>query len=203
MPGLLLFMAIGYLSGSVLYARLVASHVLKIDIATIGDGNPGTSNVGKAGGPGWAVAVFIMDVLKAAIPTYIAYAAFGIDDWRLPFIAIMPAIGHAYPIFFGFKGGKGIAAISGGWVGIALWEVITVGGLMLALWYVSIRESAWVTMFMGLSVGLYLVLVRAPQFWFGYWVLGMIFLIWTHRRELPKPPGVQPWVMRVAQLWHR
>ncbi|MEM6285289.1 MAG: hypothetical protein AAF787_24080, partial [Chloroflexota bacterium] len=77
------------------------------------------------------------------------------------------------------------------------------GGLMLALWYVSIRESAWVTMFMGLSVGLYLVLVRAPQFWFGYWVLGMIFLIWTHRRELPKPPGVQPWVMRVAQLWHR
>ncbi|MEO1443589.1 MAG: glycerol-3-phosphate acyltransferase, partial [Chloroflexota bacterium] len=199
----LLFMAIGYLSGSVLYARLIATHVLKIDLATVGDGNPGTSNVGKAGGPGWAVAVFVMDVLKAAIPTYIAYVGFGLNDWRLPFIAIMPAIGHAYPIFFGFKGGKGIAAIAGGWVGIALWEIITVGGLMLGLWYVSVRESAWVTMFMSLSVGLYLVLVRAPQFWFGYWVLGMIFLVWTHRRELPNPPGVQPWVVRVAQLWHR
>ncbi len=199
----IILIAVGYLSGSVLYSKLIATHILNVDIATVGDGNPGVTNVGKAGGAKWALTAFVFDCLKAAIPVAIAYLWLGIRDWQIVPIAIAPAIGHAYPIFFGFKGGKAIAAVAGGWVGLALWEVITVGGLLLGFWYFSVKESAWATMLMVLSTGVYLLLTNAPPEWMGYWVASLIFLAWTHRRELPNPPGVQPWVHSVAQLWHR
>jgi acyl phosphate:glycerol-3-phosphate acyltransferase len=203
MLDLALWVIIGYLSGSMMYSRLIATHILRVDIYAVGDGNPGTFNVGRAGGVGWAVTAFIMDVLKAAVPVGIAYLWLGISDWRIAFIGIAPALGHAYPLFFGFRGGKGIAAVSGGWVGLALGHVITVGGLLLAFWYFSVKESAWATIFMGISTGLYLLLIRAPGAWFGYWLACLAFLLWTHRRELSNPPGVQPWVENVVGLWHR
>jgi len=199
---LLLWVLIGYLSGSVLYSRLISEQVLQVDIRTVGDGNPGTANVGRVGGPRWAVVAFILDVLKAAVPVGIAYLWLGINDWRIVPIAIAPAIGHAYPLFFGFQGGKGIAAVAGGWVGLAIWEIITVGGILLGFWYFSVKESAWAVVFMSLSLGLYLLLTGVPGAWYGYYVAGFLFLLWTHRRELPNPPGIQPWVKRVAGLWH-
>lgn len=199
---MLLWVLVGYLSGSVLYSRLIATYVLKVDIYSVGDGNPGTFNVGRAGGVGWAVTAFVLDVLKAAVPVGIAHFAFGIVDWRIILIAIAPAIGHAYPIFFGFRGGKAIAAVSGAWVGIAIWQMITVGGLLLLFWYLSVKESAWATIFMVLSVGIYLLLVRAPVVWFGFWLTNIAFLSWTHRKDLVNPPGVKPWVQRVVGLWH-
>lgn len=203
MLSVLLWVVIGYLSGSVLYSQLIATYILNVDIHTIGDGNPGTFNVGRAGGTGWAVTAFVLDVLKAAVPVGIAYWWLGINDWRIIPIAIAPAVGHAYPLFFGFRGGKAIAAVSGAWVGIAIWEMITVGGLLLAYWYFSVKESAWATIFMVLSIGVYLLLVRAPAVWFGFWVTNIIFLTWTHRHNLTNPPGVKPWVQDVATLWHR
>ncbi len=202
MTMILIWALVGYISGSVMYSRLIAKHILNVDIYSIGDGNPGTFNVGRAGGTKWAILAFILDTLKAAIPVAIPYIALGITDWRIIPIAITPAIGHAYPLFFGFKGGKGIAAIAGGWVGLAIWEIITVGGLLLAFWYFSVKESAWAVIFMGMSIGLYLLITQVPFPWYGYWFIGMIFLLWTHRREIKNPPGVQPWVERVAGLWH-
>ncbi len=199
----LLFVVIGYLSGSVLYSRLIATHILRVDISTVGDGNPGTFNVGKAGGAGWATVAFLLDVLKAAIPVGIATLRFGINDWRAVPIAIAPAIGHAYPLFFGFKGGKGIAAVSGGWVGLALWWVMPIGGILLAFWYFSVNESAWATLLMTLSTGVYLLLTGAPPVWVGYLLVCLVYLTWTHRRDLANPPGVKPWVQQVAGLWHR
>jgi acyl phosphate:glycerol-3-phosphate acyltransferase len=194
---------VGYLSGSVLYSKLITRYILNTDIATVGDGNPGMTNVIKAGGVRWGVTAFILDCLKAAIPVALAYLLLGIRDWRVVLVALAPAVGHAYPVWFGFNGGKAIAAIAGSWVGLALYEVITVGGLMLAFWYLSVRESAWATILMVLSIGLYLLLTDAPPEWLGYWVASLIFLTWTHRRGLSNPPGVQPWVHNVARLWHR
>lgn len=203
MLSLVAFVVVGYLSGSVLYSRLIATHFLNVDISSVGDGNPGTFNAGLAGGVLWGTLVFLLEVLKAAIPVGVAYWAFGIIDWRIVPIAIAPPIGHAYPLFFDFDGGKGIAAISGAWAGMTLWMVMPVGGILLAFWYLSVEESAWATLFMVFSVALYLILIQAPQTWFAYLVVSLIFLTWTHRKELPNPPGVKPWVKHVAGLWHR
>ena len=102
----LIWILIGYVSGSVMYSRLIAHYILDVDIYSVGDGNPGTFNVGRAGGAKWAIVAFILDTLKAAIPVAIPYLWLGIVDWRILPIAIAPAIGHAYPLFFGFRGAK-------------------------------------------------------------------------------------------------
>jgi glycerol-3-phosphate acyltransferase PlsY len=198
---LLVWVLIGYLSGSVLYSKLIATYILKVDLRAVGDGNPGTFNVGKAGGARWAVIAFILDMLKAAIPVGIAHFAFGINDWRLPLLAIAPAIGHRYPLFFGFQGGKAIAAVAGGWVGIATWEVITVGGLLLLVWYLTVEESAWATLLMVLTVGAYVLLRGANPIWLGYWVLMTAFLIWTHYPEIKGVPTLKGWARRL--LWRQ
>lgn len=202
MIDVLLWSLIGYLSGSILYSKLIATYVLKIDISQIGDGNPGTTNVAKVGGAKWAATAFFLDVLKGAVPVAIAHFALGMQDWRIIPIAIAPAVGHAYPIFFGFKGGKGIATVGGGWVGIATWEMITVGSLFLLFWYRTVRESAWVTVFMVLSTAAYIIVTGKPNYWIGFIFVNLAFLAWTHRHDLPNSPGVQPWVKNLAgRIW--
>jgi glycerol-3-phosphate acyltransferase PlsY len=202
MLSLLLLTVAGYLSGSVLYAKLIARYALKVDLATVGDGNPGMTNIARAGGAGWAALTFALDCSKAAVPVGIAYQLMGIQDWRILIIALAPPLGHVYPIFYKFKGGKAIAAISGSWIGIALAEVIIVGALLLIYWNSAIRESAWVTMFMVVSVAIYLSLTGAPPIWMTFIFISLGFLAWTHRHSLHNPPGVKPWVKQVAALWH-
>lgn len=190
----------GYLSGSVLYSKLIAKYVLRQDIGTTGDGNPGATNVAKLGGAKWAIVAFALDVLKAAVPVAIAHFGYGLTDWRLMIVGVAPAIGHAYPLFSGFRGGKAIAAIAGAWVGIALWELITVGGLLLLFWYKVIEQSAWVTIFMLLTVGAYLLARSAPLYWFAFWGVSLLFLTWTHRKELNQRPTLNAKLR--SQLWH-
>lgn len=203
MASLLLFTVVGYVSGSVLYAKLIARYFLHVDLATVADGNPGMTNVARAGGAGWAALAFVLDCSKAAVPVGIAHTLLGIHDWRILVIALAPAVGHAYPIFSNFRGGgKAIAAIAGSWVGIALAEVIVVGAVLLVYWNASIRESAWVTLFMVASVTVYLLLTGAPAVWVTFSLVSLGFLAWTHRHGLHNPPGVKPWVKRVAALWH-
>jgi glycerol-3-phosphate acyltransferase PlsY len=200
---MLLWSVVGYLSGSVLYSKLIAKYVLKVDIGAVGDGNPGSTNVAKAGGAKWAAVAFLLDVLKAALPVGIPYFFLGMNDPRILVVALMPAIGHAYPLYFGFKGGKAIAAISGAWVGLATWELITVGGLLLLYWYLSVKSSAWATIFMVTSIGLYLYLTGKPPLFYGFWLLSLAFLSWTHRHDLrTEYPGVGNWPRQVASQWH-
>lgn len=204
MTNTILLIILGYVSGSVLYSKLIAQYVLKVNIASVGDGNPGTTNVAKAGGAKWAVIAFILDCLKATIPTAIGLYIFQITNWQIVLIAIAPAVGHTYPLFTKFKGGKAIAAVSGSWIAFATWEVITIGGLLLLFWYLSVEESAWATIFMVLSVGVYLILRSAPALWLEYWVASLLWLIWTHRKNLATAyPGTNTWVKSLAALWHR
>jgi glycerol-3-phosphate acyltransferase PlsY len=160
------------------------------------------TNVARAGGAGWAAFAFLLDCCKAAVPVGLAYYIFGIQDWRVVPIALAPPIGHAYPIFFDFKGGKAIASIAGSWVGIAILEIIVVGAFLLLYWNASVRESAWVTMFMVISVIIYLLLTGAPLIWTLFALTSLGFLAWTHRHTLHNPPGVKPWVQQVAAIWH-
>jgi glycerol-3-phosphate acyltransferase PlsY len=202
MASVTLFTLAGYLSGSVLYSKLIARYLLRVDLATIGDGNPGMTNVARAGGTGYAALAFLLDSIKAAIPVGIAYYMLGIQDWRILPIAIAPGIGHAYPIFFQFKGGKAIAAMGGSWIGIAIFEVIVVGATLLVYWSLSVRESAWATMLMLVCTLIYLLLTNAPPIWVIFMLITIAFLAWTHRKNLSNSPGVKPWVQRVVMLWH-
>jgi glycerol-3-phosphate acyltransferase PlsY len=129
----ILLIVCAYLAGSVPFAYLVAKAVGGIDIREVGSGNVGATNVGRALGRGWAILVFSLDVLKGLLPTLAALLAHGsrIGGQALPPGAALTALaavaGHNWPIFLGFKGGKGMATSCG--VFLALFPL----GLLIAL----------------------------------------------------------------------
>ncbi|MFB9938889.1 MULTISPECIES: glycerol-3-phosphate 1-O-acyltransferase PlsY [Shewanella] len=101
-----------YLLGSISSAVLVCRLKGLPDPRGKGSGNPGATNVLRIGGTWAAAMVFFFDMLKGALPAYTAYLM-GIDAVWLGVIAIAACLGHIYPIFFGFKGGKGVATALG------------------------------------------------------------------------------------------
>ena len=116
----LFFAVVGYLSGSVLYAKLFCRLFGKADaINKSRDHNPGTSNAFKFGGFWCGLLTLVFDLLKGFVPTSLYVAATrNLMDWGLAFVLAAPVIGHIFPLFYKFKGGKGIAASFGCLLGI-------------------------------------------------------------------------------------
>ena len=83
-----------------------------IDITKVGSGNPGASNISRTMGRGWGIAVFVLDALKGIIPA--AVGAYLLDSRPLGYAMVGAAIiGHMFPVTRGFRGGKGVATMSG------------------------------------------------------------------------------------------
>ena len=152
--GAIVFLVIGYLSGAVNYAIIVTKMVAGKDIRTIGNCNPGTSNVARSVGKGWGVLVGVLDGLKGVVPDLIARLTFFTGDSPTDFlllycIGVAAVVGHCRPIFYGFKGGGGVGTMQG--VSLFLVPVeylasMLLGGLivLLALRKVQYRFSRWI-----------------------------------------------------------
>ena len=101
-----------YLIGSINFAYLV-SKFKNIDISKSGSGNPGTSNVMRTMGKKFAVLVLMGDLSKGLLPVVL----FPNDEYLI-FYCLVSIIGHIFPIFYGFNGGKGVATYVGAYIGI-------------------------------------------------------------------------------------
>ncbi|MFZ5941143.1 MAG: glycerol-3-phosphate acyltransferase [Bacteroidota bacterium] len=103
-----------YLSGSVSFAILITRWVTGKDIRTLGNCNPGTSNVGRSVGKGWALLVLTGDLLKGLLPLFLAQSLLfpGKDPYSYFSLILTGAAaitGHCFPLFYGFRGGGGLA----------------------------------------------------------------------------------------------
>ncbi|MGZ9899174.1 glycerol-3-phosphate 1-O-acyltransferase PlsY [Shewanella gaetbuli] len=108
----ILMIILAYLAGSISSAILVCKMRGLPDPRQHGSGNPGATNVLRIGGVSSAVLVLFFDMLKGALPSYLSYLM-GLDAVSLGLIAVAACIGHIYPVFFQFKGGKGVATAFG------------------------------------------------------------------------------------------
>jgi len=101
-----------YLMGSIASAVVVARLMGLPDPRTQGSGNPGATNVLRLGGKKAAALTLLGDVLKGVIPVLAARLA-GLPETGVALVALAAFLGHLYPVFFGFKGGKGVATAFG------------------------------------------------------------------------------------------
>lgn len=101
-----------YLLGSISSAVLICRLLKLPDPREHGSHNPGATNVLRLGGKVAAAAVLLFDMLKGTIPVWVAYYQ-GVEPLYLGLIGIAACLGHIYPIFFHFKGGKGVATAIG------------------------------------------------------------------------------------------
>jgi acyl phosphate:glycerol-3-phosphate acyltransferase len=122
---------LAYLLGSLSFAVIVSKAMGLADPKSYGSGNPGATNVLRSGSKKAAIFTLLGDVLKGVaallITKYFA-AQFGISDTGIAVVAIAVFLGHLFPIYFGFKGGKGVATAAG-----VLWALDWRVGLALSL----------------------------------------------------------------------
>lgn len=122
MVRIVIYALLGYVSGSVLYARFWAKILKKEDITLkSGDRNPGTTNAFKYGGFLCGFLTLVCDILKGFIPVKLYLMGgdeFAIFDWRFALVLCAPVVGHVFPVFYNFSGGKGIAATFGVLLGL-------------------------------------------------------------------------------------
>ena len=152
-------LVVSYLIGSVDFAVVVA-RMHGVDIHEVGSGNPGTSNVMRTLGRGPAIMVFVGDTIKgviaAAVGTFLIAEANPLSLWAFA-TGLAAVVGHCYPIYHGFKGGKGVA--TGGGV---LAFCIPVVALILAVTWALVAKVGKVASVASLVV----VLLTLPL---AYW----------------------------------
>ena len=186
---------IGYLLGSIPFGVLVAKR-FGVDIYSVGSGNPGATNVLREIGKPAGYTVFVFDFLKGFLATYwFMIPVFSIETdpvflglWGLP----AAVLGHTYPLFTGFRGGKGVATAMGGLLGV-MPECLLLGLVTWAIIFYSTRYVALASIGFGLS----LPICSLVTFWAsdenhrhaGIVVLALVvmaWIIWRHRSNLAR-----------------
>lgn len=187
---------IGFISGSLMWSLWVGRWALGKDIRQYGDGNPGMTNVMRAGSKGWAAFAFALDILKGAVPVAVAKWLVGIEGWALVPVALAPILGHAFSPLLGFRGGKAVAVTMGVWTALTLWEVPTIGGILLGVWFAVISVSGWAVLFMGLSVFAYLLLTNPSPVLLAILAGNTVIVGWKYRDDLRLFPALRPWIQK-------
>jgi len=121
---------LGYLCGSIPFGLLLTRAAGLGDIRSIGSGNIGATNVLRTGNKGLAVATAVLDAAKGAVPVLIAQQLWGLEPALLA--AIGAFLGHVFPVWLRFKGGKGVAT----YIGVLLGLSWIVGLIFCAVWLV-------------------------------------------------------------------
>jgi glycerol-3-phosphate acyltransferase PlsY len=188
---------IGYLLGSIPFGVLLTRVAGAGDLRTIGSGNIGATNVLRTGRKGLAAATLILDALKGVAAILIVRALFPGEPQLDPLAAFGALIGHLYPVWLRFRGGKGVATF----LGIVLALAWQVGLVAVAVWLAMLaltRYSSLSGMTMALSAPVAAALL-------GRFDLTLLFLgfallvVWKHRSNLDRLlSGTEPRVGRSA-----
>jgi glycerol-3-phosphate acyltransferase PlsY len=197
-----LLIAVGsYLIGSIPFGYL-AGRLCGVDIRTKGSGNIGATNALRVLGKKWGYTVFLLDFLKAWLPVKLALG-WGIALMVHPASApgalagLCALLGHSFPVWLGFKGGKGIASSAGVMVGLFSLAVFLVClGMWLLLFtvtrYVSIA-SIVAAISLPVAVGILVLLHRADWLGFTVSVVMAALAIWRHRSNIVRlRAGTEP-----------
>lgn len=129
---------VAYLVGSISSAILICRVLDLPDPRTTGSQNPGATNVLRISNKTTAATVLLLDVLKGVLPVWGSYFI-GLDPISLGFIALAACLGHMYPIFFQFKGGKAVATA----FGVLLPIGIDLGILLILTWGIVAKSSKY------------------------------------------------------------
>ncbi|HEX9118003.1 MAG TPA: glycerol-3-phosphate acyltransferase [Anaerolineae bacterium] len=193
---------LGFLLGSLPLSVWLGKLVLHTDIRDYGDGNPGGTNVMRAGSRTLGVLAIILDMLKAAGPVSLAHYVFQVTGWPLVPVMLAPILGHIFSPFLGFRGGKALACTFGAWTALTVPFGPFVMGGSVFIFYQLLNASGWAVMASLLTLlGFLLVPAlhwRSPGLTAGLtlplfvaWAGTVAILAWTHRADLRQRPALR------------
>ena len=178
------FIILAYLLGSVSFGILVSRAFGLPDPRTVGSGNPGATNVLRSGKKLAALLTLLGDAAKGWLPVWLAQV-YGLEVEVVSWIAVAVFLGHLYPVFYRFKGGKGVATA----LGVLLAFSPLLAGLALLSWIVIFALTKFSSLAAlaaaVLAPGFAWWLVLPIQYIVVVFVLSLL-LIWRHRSNIRK-----------------
>ncbi len=173
-----------YLVGSIDFASFVA-RMHGVNIREVGSGNPGTSNVLRTLGKGPAAMVLVGDALKGVAGAYLGvYASGTLSHWMFA-TGLAAVIGHCYPLFSRFRGGKGVAT----GLGVLLFTVPIAGLIVLGTWaaLTKLTKVAAIGSLTAVAITIPLALWQGARgldlVWLG---LTIALILWRHRSNISR-----------------
>ena len=190
---MLFALALGYLFGSVPFGLLLTRATGKGDIRNLGSGNIGATNVLRTGSKLLAALTLILDCLKATVAILLAMRLFGEES--AIFAATGALIGHLYPVWLGFRGGKGAATFFGILIAL-LWPAALIYAAVWLLLLLTIRISSVAGMAAAVSAPATALIIEPPLF---PMLLGFaVLVLWKHRENIVRLyRGTEPRIGRV------
>ena len=176
---MLFALALGYLLGSIPFGLVLTRLTGKGDLRKIGSGNIGATNVLRTGSKPLAALTLILDCLKATAAILVARVLFG--DEVAPFAAAGAMIGHLYPVWLRFRGGKGVATL----LGVLIPLLPIAAGVYAAIWILlllTLRISSAAGMTAAASAPVTALLLHSSLF---LMLLGFaVLVLWKHRENI-------------------
>ena len=173
-------LAIAYLIGSIPFSYLVARRK-GIDVRTVGSGNVGATNVMRSAGRAAGLAAFALDFLKGSLATWLALRLAGPTIAAVA--AVIAVLGHMYPAWLSFKGGKGVATGAGAFLPIlpvaAVIGLLTFGVVAWLTRYASVGSIAGTT-----ALPVVAWLMRAPAASTIAAAIAAALIVWKHRENI-------------------
>lgn len=172
-----------YLLGSISFA-IVLSEIFKMDDPrSYGSNNPGATNMLRSGRKNVALLTLIGDTTKGYLPVVLAHHFTNLPFTLLCAVALAAFLGHLYPVFFGFKGGKGVATFFGAILGLSA----PIGGGIMLVW-LAVAALTRYSSLASLTASLAALALLLNEFGAGAWLLyvatmvGLLF--WRHRANI-------------------
>jgi glycerol-3-phosphate acyltransferase PlsY len=189
MTAKVLLVCAGYLAGSIPFGVILGRLVAGVDVRTVGSGNIGASNVARTAGKGVGIVVLLLDALKAVLPMLATRALLAGDpsaDTWTTLVGLAAFLGHIFPVWLGFKGGKGVATALGVFAVLApLQTLIAVAAFAVAF---AITRIAAVGSLVGTAVctaGVFAI--HGGRSVVSYAALAVALLVlWRHRSNLAR-----------------
>ena len=176
----LIIIVISYLLGSIPFGLLLTKLFLKKDIRNIGSGNIGATNVLRSGNKLVGYSTLLLDILKAILP--VIYVKFNYPDF-IYISSLSVFLGHVFPIWLKFNGGKGVAT----YVGI-LFSINLIYGLVFGftwiIFFLFSKYSSLSSLFGSLSIPIFLFIINGDQIVF--FIIMLVLIIYTHRENIKR-----------------
>ena len=179
-----LLVPLAYLTGSISSAIIVCRMMGLADPRENGSGNPGATNVMRIGGKKAAAVTLVGDALKGLLPVLLAQAL-DADSLLLSLVVFAAFLGHLYPVFFEFKGGKGVATSLGVMLGVHWFLGLAVVGTWLLVYKIGKISSLSALVAATLAPAYVWFIVRDANLLVTFILISMI-LLWRHKDNIQR-----------------
>ena len=171
---------VSYLFGSIPFGYLFTKILLKKDIRSVGSGNIGATNVLRTGNKSLGYLTLVLDIAKAVVP--VIYIKYNYPD--LVYISALCAfLGHLFPVWLKFKGGKGVATFVGILISINIYYALVFGTIWILTFLIS-RYSSLSSLFASISIPIYLLIVNQSNIIF--FIIMFVLIFYTHRENIKR-----------------